>query len=70
MKAFSTFYLLFFLLILSSCKEKRAQQVAPNQIPWYKTSIVYNVDVDSFKDSDGNGIGDFKGLTEQLDYLK
>ncbi|CCH52905.1 alpha amylase catalytic region [Fibrisoma limi BUZ 3] len=37
---------------------------------WYKNRIIYNLDVEVFKDSDGNGVGDFKGLTQQLDYLK
>lgn len=37
---------------------------------WYKTGVVYEVHVRAFYDSDGNGIGDFKGLTSKLDYLK
>jgi maltose alpha-D-glucosyltransferase / alpha-amylase len=36
---------------------------------WYKNAIVYCVDVDSFRDSNGDGHGDFCGLTESLDYL-
>lgn len=36
---------------------------------WYKNAIIYAVDVDRFKDSDGNGIGDFGGLIEKLPYL-
>lgn len=37
---------------------------------WYKNSVIYNLDVDSFYDSDGDGIGDFSGLKEKLHYLK
>jgi maltose alpha-D-glucosyltransferase / alpha-amylase len=37
---------------------------------WYKNIIIYNLDVDTFLDADGNGIGDFKGMAEKLDYLK
>ena len=37
---------------------------------WYKNGLVYSVDVEVFKDSDKDGVGDFKGLTQQLDYLK
>ncbi|OLC17797.1 MAG: maltose alpha-D-glucosyltransferase [Candidatus Rokubacteria bacterium 13_1_40CM_69_27] len=37
---------------------------------WYKDAIFYEVHVKAFQDSDGNGIGDFVGLTERLDYLK
>jgi maltose alpha-D-glucosyltransferase/alpha-amylase len=36
---------------------------------WYKNAIVYSLDVETFMDSNGDGIGDFAGLTQQLDYL-
>jgi maltose alpha-D-glucosyltransferase/alpha-amylase len=36
---------------------------------WFKSAVFYEVLVRSFRDSDGDGIGDFKGLTEKLDYL-
>ncbi len=36
---------------------------------WYKDAVIYEVRVRSFYDSDGDGIGDFRGLTEKLDYL-
>ncbi len=36
---------------------------------WYKDAIVYAVDVKTFQDSDGDGIGDFAGLISRLDYL-
>ena len=36
---------------------------------WYKNAIFYALDVQIFMDSDGNGIGDFKGATSKLDYL-
>ncbi|MBN2508287.1 MAG: maltose alpha-D-glucosyltransferase [Verrucomicrobia bacterium] len=37
---------------------------------WYKTGVIYELHVRAFCDSDGNGVGDFKGLTGKLDYLK
>jgi maltose alpha-D-glucosyltransferase/alpha-amylase len=37
---------------------------------WYKNAIVYCLSVGSFMDSDGDGIGDFKGLMRRLDYLQ
>ncbi|MCG6188883.1 maltose alpha-D-glucosyltransferase [Maribellus maritimus] len=37
---------------------------------WYKDAVIYQAHVRSFKDSNGDGIGDFKGLIEKLDYLK
>src|SRR5580700_979458 len=37
---------------------------------WYKDAIIYEVRVRSFYDSGGDGIGDFPGLTQKLDYLQ
>lgn len=37
---------------------------------WYKRAVIYEVHVRSFHDSDGDGSGDFPGLTAKLDYLK
>jgi maltose alpha-D-glucosyltransferase/alpha-amylase len=37
---------------------------------WYKDAIIYELHVKTFFDSNDDGIGDFKGLTEKLDYLK
>jgi len=37
---------------------------------WYKDTIIYELHVRAFCDSDGDGVGDFKGLTAKLDYLQ
>src|SRR5436190_5076575 len=37
---------------------------------WYKDAVIYQLHVRSYRDSDGDGIGDFCGLTEKLDYLQ
>ena len=37
---------------------------------WYKDAIFYELQVKSFFDSNADGIGDFRGLVEKLDYLK
>jgi maltose alpha-D-glucosyltransferase/alpha-amylase len=37
---------------------------------WYKDAIIYELPIKSFSDSDGDGIGDFQGLTERLDYIR
>ena len=38
--------------------------------PWWNDSVFYEVFVRSFKDSNGDGIGDINGLIEKLDYLQ
>jgi len=40
------------------------------QSPWYKNAVFYEISVRAFKDSDGDGHGDLRGLTEKLDYLQ
>ncbi|WP_134092036.1 alpha-amylase family protein [Olivibacter sp. XZL3] len=40
-----------------------------DQVPWYKNSFFYNIEVGTFKDSNQDGIGDFRGLISELDYL-
>jgi len=42
----------------------------PDDPLWYKDAIIYQVHVRAFYDSNGDGIGDFRGLTEKLDYLE
>ena len=36
---------------------------------WWKEAVIYQVYPKSFKDSDGNGVGDLKGILSQLDYI-
>jgi len=42
----------------------------PSEPLWYKDAIIYELRVGAFQDSDGDGVGDFKGLTSRLDYLQ
>jgi len=37
---------------------------------WYKDAVIYELAVKAFADSNGDGIGDFPGLIEKLDYLQ
>src|ERR1051325_2154677 len=37
---------------------------------WYKDAVIYEAHVRAFHDSNGDGIGDLRGLTEKLDYLQ
>src|SRR5438874_3960074 len=49
-----------------------AQGETPTSVDpfWYKDAIIYETHVKTFCDSDGDGMGDFRGLIEKLDYLQ
>jgi maltose alpha-D-glucosyltransferase/alpha-amylase len=51
---------------------KKSKEILPYQADplWYKDAIIYELHVRSFFDSDADGIGDFRGLIEKLDYLE
>jgi maltose alpha-D-glucosyltransferase/alpha-amylase len=36
---------------------------------WYKNTLIYSLDLETFMDADGDGVGDFEGLMRRLDYL-
>jgi len=48
----------------------RQRQGLGNDAFWYKSGVIYEVHVRAFYDSDADGTGDFRGLTEKLDYIK
>ncbi|GLW11927.1 alpha-amylase [Microtetraspora sp. NBRC 13810] len=37
---------------------------------WWKNAVIYCLDVETYKDGDGDGVGDFRGLTQQIDHLR
>ncbi|MBC7568908.1 MAG: maltose alpha-D-glucosyltransferase [Spirosoma sp.] len=41
-----------------------------NNLRWYKDAIIYELHIKAFRDSNSDGIGDFEGLLEKLDYLQ
>jgi maltose alpha-D-glucosyltransferase/alpha-amylase len=45
------------------------EQLAPAS-DWYRKAVFYEVMVRSFKDTDGDGYGDLRGMVEKLDYLQ
>lgn len=36
---------------------------------WWKNAVVYCADVETFQDSDGDGVGDLRGMTDRVEYL-
>ncbi|HMQ33751.1 MAG TPA: alpha-amylase family protein, partial [Chloroflexaceae bacterium] len=47
-----------------------AERTPPPDADWYKDAIIYELHVRAFQDHNGDGVGDFRGLTERLDYLQ
>ncbi|WP_128543253.1 maltose alpha-D-glucosyltransferase [Larkinella soli] len=41
-----------------------------DKLHWYKDAIIYELHIKAFRDGNGDGIGDFQGLLERLDYLQ
>lgn len=58
-----------FLFALSGFVLAQKSPIDPRDERWYKNCIIYTFHVNTFQDSDGDGIGDFKGATRRLDYL-
>jgi oligo-1,6-glucosidase len=69
------------LLMFLSCQNATRQtqtntnqtQTSASEIPnrkWWKEAVVYQIYPRSFKDSNGDGVGDLRGIIEKLDYIK
>jgi len=56
--------------VRSAGATKRAKQAVASDPLWYRDAVIYELRVGAFQDSDEDGIGDFRGLTERLDYLR
>src|SRR5438309_12538 len=46
------------------------QTALDDKLHWYKDAIIYELHIKAFRDSNGDGIGDFAGIVEKLDYLQ
>ncbi|MEI8631740.1 alpha-amylase family glycosyl hydrolase [Vibrio sp. PP-XX7] len=56
--------------LLTASNTQGQTQQSTETPPWWKTAVFYQVYPRSFKDTNGDGIGDLRGLTSQLDYLQ
>ena len=56
--------------VMSSIDAKELPVTDDGDELWYKDAIIYQLHVKAFADSNNDGIGDFAGLTEKLDYLQ
>lgn len=51
-------------------RKKHPSAVDLSKSDWYKEAIIYQLHVKAFQDANNDGIGDFKGLMQRLDYLE
>src|ERR1700751_4402726 len=60
------------VLIFSSIESPGQQKTTSqaNERKWWKEAVVYQIYPRSFMDSDGDGVGDLKGIISKLDYIK
>lgn len=61
--------MIFLLVLLMLSSATLAQDETDNETFWWNDRVFYEIFVRSFNDSDGDGIGDFQGLIDRLDYL-
>ncbi|KAA6432776.1 trehalose synthase [Dyadobacter flavalbus] len=60
---------LIFTIPLCQAQKTGSEDIVKDNL-WFKNSVIYNLEIGVFKDSDGDGRGDFDGLVQKLDYLK
>lgn len=69
-------YILTFFILIIACENKEKKFVESEKMTdsiqrtWWKDAVIYQIYPRSFKDTDGDGIGDLKGIIEKLDYIE
>jgi oligo-1,6-glucosidase len=63
---------LLLVVVFAACNNEKKETVTIDipEAQWWKEAVVYQLYPRSFKDSDGDGVGDLKGIISELDYLK
>jgi maltose alpha-D-glucosyltransferase / alpha-amylase len=56
--------------IVSKHQQESSVLLSQDENLWYKDAVIYQLHVRTFCDSNGDGVGDFRGLTGKLDYLQ
>src|SRR5665213_4382675 len=54
----------------TSCSWSATDLVIDTDALWYKDAIIYQLHIKSYRDSNADGFGDFRGLIEKLDYVE
>ncbi|HEX2994738.1 MAG TPA: alpha-amylase family glycosyl hydrolase [Anaerolineales bacterium] len=61
---------LLVIFLLAACVPIASKPASEESLSWWREAVFYEIFVRSFYDTDGNGIGDFNGITQKLDYLQ
>lgn len=74
-RGFSVLTVAFVIIVITlSCQSSGEKDIRQkgnsSERTWWKEAVVYQIYPRSFKDSDGDGIGDLKGIISKLDYIK
>lgn len=64
-------HLIIVILALACTTQEKTDNTTPEDgKTWWKEGVLYQIYPQSFKDTDGDGFGDFKGVVEHLDYIE